>query len=350
MALTQIANGDSGLTARTLINACFTQVDTNVTDIAARLAKAGGTLTGQLIQSTAGAASTPPLLLNGTIFTGGSATTTKPQFLIEPAGTTSTAWKTAGTMLGVNAPTGFTGDLFTVQRAASLKVRIDYVGNIQWDAADNIVSIGRHGTGVQFCADGAFTSKLTSTELRLTSAQACVWTDGSAYAGATVTSLRQSTGASVGSPCLQIGADAASGGVINQHLKACNGISSASVAGADLTLSGGNGRGGAGGDLILASYTTEASEAPGTLTTRWTLDAASGALIPGADSAYDIGSTALNAASIFAAGFYVGINKVVGAQGAAVSDASGGAVVDAEARTAINDLLARIRTHGLIAT
>lgn len=42
--------------------------------------------------------------------------------------------------------------------------------------------------------------------------------------------------------------------------------------------------------------------------------------------------------------------KVVGAQGAAVADASGGATVDAEARTALNALLARMRTHGLIAT
>lgn len=42
--------------------------------------------------------------------------------------------------------------------------------------------------------------------------------------------------------------------------------------------------------------------------------------------------------------------KVVGSQGSAVADASGGATVDAEARTAINTLLARLRTHGLIAT
>ena len=42
--------------------------------------------------------------------------------------------------------------------------------------------------------------------------------------------------------------------------------------------------------------------------------------------------------------------KVVGAQGAAVADASGGAIIDAEARTALNALLARLRTHGLIAT
>ena len=37
-------------------------------------------------------------------------------------------------------------------------------------------------------------------------------------------------------------------------------------------------------------------------------------------------------------------------QGAAVADASGGATIDAEARTAVNSLLARIRSLGLIAT
>lgn len=41
--------------------------------------------------------------------------------------------------------------------------------------------------------------------------------------------------------------------------------------------------------------------------------------------------------------------QVVGARGAAVADATGGATVDTEARTAINTLLARLRAHGLIA-
>ncbi len=42
--------------------------------------------------------------------------------------------------------------------------------------------------------------------------------------------------------------------------------------------------------------------------------------------------------------------QVIGNQGAAVADASGGSTVDAEARTAINTLLSRLRTHGLIDT
>jgi hypothetical protein len=66
---------------------------------------------GQQVFPTNGAASTSPVVLSGTWFTGGTATTTKPQFLIEPAGTTSNNYNTAGTGFGVNAPAGFAGDL-----------------------------------------------------------------------------------------------------------------------------------------------------------------------------------------------------------------------------------------------
>ena len=48
-------------------------------------------------------------------------------------------------------------------------------------------------------------------------------------------------------------------------------------------------------------------------------------------------------------GVTVGTNQIIGGQEAAVADASGGVIVDAEARTAINTLLARLRSHGLIA-
>lgn len=58
------------------------------------------------------------------------------------------------------------------------------------------------------------------------------------------------------------------------------------------------------------------------------------------------------ALSLESAGSLVYINgvQILKAQRAAVADATGGAVVDAEARTAINALLARLRDHGLIAT
>ena len=71
--------------------------------------------TGEINISLAGAASTPPVSFTGSWFTGGTATTTKPQVLIEPSGTTSTAWSTSGTGLGVNAASGFSGNLADLQ-------------------------------------------------------------------------------------------------------------------------------------------------------------------------------------------------------------------------------------------
>ena len=79
------------------------------------------TLTGRFISSLNGALSATgiagvPVALTGTwIAAGGTATTTKPQFLIEPSGATSTAWSTSGTGLGVNAASGFAGNLLDLQ-------------------------------------------------------------------------------------------------------------------------------------------------------------------------------------------------------------------------------------------
>ncbi len=67
------------------------------------------TSSGVITNSLNGAASVSAGIFTGTIFTGGSATTTKPLVLIEPTGTTSTGWSTSGTGLGINAPAAFAG-------------------------------------------------------------------------------------------------------------------------------------------------------------------------------------------------------------------------------------------------
>lgn len=77
-----------------------------------------------------GALSAPAITGNGTWITGGSATTTKPYLLIEPAGTTSTGWSTAGTGLGVNAASSFTGNLIETQLNGSSKFKVDYTGGV----------------------------------------------------------------------------------------------------------------------------------------------------------------------------------------------------------------------------
>jgi hypothetical protein len=90
------------------------------------------TLTGRFISSLNGAASAPPGTFTGTWFTGGTATTTKPQVLIEPTGTTSTAWSTSGTGLGVNAVSGFVGRLLDLQ----------INGTSEWSLSNTTFTIG----------------------------------------------------------------------------------------------------------------------------------------------------------------------------------------------------------------
>jgi hypothetical protein len=88
--------------------------------------------TGDITLTLNGAASTPPLDITGTWFTGGTATTTKPQVLIEPTGTTSTAWSTSGTGLGVNAASGFAGNLLDLQLN----------GTSEWNFSGTVFNIG----------------------------------------------------------------------------------------------------------------------------------------------------------------------------------------------------------------
>lgn len=49
------------------------------------------------------------------------------------------------------------------------------------------------------------------------------------------------------------------------------------------------------------------------------------------------------------AGLMVGVQRVVGARGAAIAGPTGGAVADLEARAAIQAMLEALETHGLIA-
>jgi hypothetical protein len=86
------------------------------------------TLGSRFISSLNGAASAPPGTFTGTWFTGGTATTTKPQVLIEPTGATSTAWSTSGTGFGVNAPAAFAGNLLDLQVNGTSQAKISSGG------------------------------------------------------------------------------------------------------------------------------------------------------------------------------------------------------------------------------
>lgn len=112
------------------------------------------TLLGSAVANTIttnGAASTPALLGSGTIFTGGTAESTKPYWLIEPTGTTTTGWSTSGTLFGANAPSGFTGNLIDLQLVGVSKFKVASTGFVTCagftlDQYGNLASNGSNPT------------------------------------------------------------------------------------------------------------------------------------------------------------------------------------------------------------
>jgi hypothetical protein len=85
---------------------------------------------GKATFSSAGVASGPGLIVSGAPYAAGTATTNFPQLYLN-AGTGPTTFSTAGTEVGVNAPSGFVGYLmdFHVNGGASVAF-LDYQGNL----------------------------------------------------------------------------------------------------------------------------------------------------------------------------------------------------------------------------
>lgn len=154
------------------------------------------TLLGSAVANTIttnGAASTPALHGSGTIFTGGSATTTKPYWLIEPTGTTSTGWSTSGTGLGINMPSGFAGRGLDIQSNGVSEFNVEFTAggfarvrsSLQFGAGSiNSCGIAVHSTdNLLFNSDGDYCMKLYSTGLVFQSTGQFSISDGNAYSG-----------------------------------------------------------------------------------------------------------------------------------------------------------------------
>lgn len=173
--------------------------------LAAKLDLAGGTMTGALVNSTNGASGTPAIKLTGTPFSGGTGTTTKPLYLIEPTGTTSTGWNTSGTMLGVNAASGFAGNLLDVQKAGVSLFLLDTASggfarvstSLQFGTgALNACGIAVHASdNLLFNSDGEYVMKLYNTRMLLQStAQFAISADNAYNGTADVGFARSSVG------------------------------------------------------------------------------------------------------------------------------------------------------------
>ncbi len=125
------------------------------------------TLAGRLINSYTSVASSPAKVFTGTWFTGGTSTTTKPHFLVEPTGTTSTAWSTSGTGLGVNAAASFGGNLLDLQINGSSKVRFTSGGLLDFDAAGTGFLRDSGGGNIRWRTGGTDKGELGSGAIRV---------------------------------------------------------------------------------------------------------------------------------------------------------------------------------------
>lgn len=104
------------------------------------------TFAGNIVAGAAGATSNSALSTSGSPATGGSSTTTKPLVRFGTAATDNN-WNTSGTVLGINPGSGFTGNLFDVQKNAVRAFVIDASGNMTVTGTSTLtstVSLGQH--------------------------------------------------------------------------------------------------------------------------------------------------------------------------------------------------------------
>jgi hypothetical protein len=319
------------------------------------------TLTGRFISSLNGAASAPPGTFTGTWFTGGTATTTKPQVLIEPTGTTSTAWSTSGTGLGVNAASGFGGRLLDLQLNGTSNFNVDSTGaavgasfSVTGSTAPANGVYLQAGNTIGFATNSTLRGVFDSSGRLLVGASATSVTLNNFEVSSTTlcqTAFSTFVDTANGSILRFIksrGSTAPSHGLVNNN----DGLGLISFSGSDGTtyavaasifaqVDGVPGVGDMPGRLVFSTTADNASSPTERLriTNAGVLQVAdAGNISVGTTTGTKIGT-----ATTQKLGFY---NATPVVQPAAVADATDAATVI----TQLNDLLAKLRTLGIIAT
>lgn len=169
------------------------------------------------------AVSAPAAKWSGTWYTGGTATTTKPHFLIEPPTATSTGWSTAGTGFGINAISTFTGNLIDAQLDGTSKFKVTYQGKLiisqllLGGTTSSFPALAASGTAVSVqLADGSDNATLSAhslissgggvasnglvrgTGLQLGSTNVAKWSSTTTYSGTSDLQLQRDAAAILG--------------------------------------------------------------------------------------------------------------------------------------------------------
>lgn len=137
------------------------------------------TFSAGIVSSKSGAASNSPISATGSIFTGGTGTTTFPYDLFQPSAATAvTTWSTAGTFHGDNAASGFTGNFIDEHLNGGASVfSVNYQGN----AVVNNLTV--NGTCTGCGSSGTGLSGMTAGQVPI-AATATTVTSSEALAGA----------------------------------------------------------------------------------------------------------------------------------------------------------------------
>ncbi len=188
-----------------------------------------------------------------------------------------------------NVATTFTGIRLNVTSTASaaasllMSLQVASASKFSIDKAGNLLAAGTIGKdasnmfdfsgNLNILVDGGYRMVMTNGgRIGIPATSFFAFTDGASIFNTIDTFIgRKATGA------VQFGVDAA--GVVNQMLTAASRITSDGV-GANLTIAGGNGRGGAGGTLTLSTYDTAGAATIGTLRSRMTFDTAGAVAFP----------------------------------------------------------------------
>jgi hypothetical protein len=145
-----------GITQATSLALGGATIGTDALGVTGTATISGRATMGGTTNTSNGGASTSAQLLSGTLFTGGTATTTFPQMLIQPTGTTAvTTWSTSGTMLGANLAstpgffidfhTGGATSLFSVSGTGAVLSNSSVQGSVMVVAAAGSYSFNARG-------------------------------------------------------------------------------------------------------------------------------------------------------------------------------------------------------------
>lgn len=123
------------------------------------------------VRVATGAASVSDILLPGTLFTGGTGTTTFPQIFVQPTGTSAvTTWSTSGTILGANVVSGFAGNFLDFHVAGGASAfSVSASGSI---IAAGVIRGSASGSQIQLQNGSTILSSVTAASWQLGAADA----------------------------------------------------------------------------------------------------------------------------------------------------------------------------------